>query len=182
MTVIPIIVAYPIENESLIDIKAINSKCNLNQGIDFSKSIPHITLWMGFVKESELNNLSNEFGKEFKEVSIRSTVSGASLYAGISGSVLSLNVANDEGLALLQNKIHYFFEPFRVMNATYLLMNNVTVDYINSFFNKSLEQYEPHITIGFSEVLHPFKIREINFQEPKIFLAGNNCTCIEVID
>lgn len=182
MKVIPIIVAFPIKGESLEKVHELNEKCNLDKGIDFRFVIPHLTLWMGFVDEAKVSVLKDEFEKVFKNVSTSLVISSLDLFQGVEGTVLSVSISSNRYLELLQNRIHHFFEPFRHLPSSFTNMNEVTINYINGFSEKSLEFYDPHITIGFSDELFELTFDRFRVAEPKMFLAGNNCTCIAHID
>ena len=181
MKVIPVIVAFSIEGETLKIVQCVNLKCNLNLGIDFKVAIPHVTLWMGFVQEKQLSILENEFNRAFKNVELTLNFVGIELFDGVSGKVLSATVSKERSLLLLQNKVYHFFEPHRVKPFTHDKVDELTLNYINSFGEKSLKRYEPHVTLGFSEVCLPMAMGDFIVSAPKIYLAGNNCTCLEVI-
>lgn len=182
LKVLPIIVAFPIDGESLDVLYRLNQKCDLEKGIDFNTSQPHITLWMGFVSEIDALTLKKEFYNVFGNISMKVEVERLELFAGVEGEVLSASIKKSKMLYLLQNRVHHYFEPYRYKPSTYGEMNDTTVHYVNLFYTKSLEKYDPHITVGFSNKLLDLPIDSFVVSEPKIYLAGNNCTCLKVID
>lgn len=180
---IPLIVALEIEksNKNAQLIFDLNKFCNLKKGIDFEIHSPHITLWMGFVDNDDLEILKKSFYKVFYNITIQTKIENAILFNGIEGNVLSLNVKKNMLLETLQNRIHHFFEPYRKQVKAYNAFSYATINYINHFNEKSLDHYNPHITVGFAEKNVDFKPMKIQLSNPKIFLMGNNCTCLEVI-
>lgn len=181
LEITPIIIGFPLEVSLKKELVRFNQNCNPNSGIDFNVHIPHITLWMGFVQNDDLEILRKSFYKVFHNINFQTVIEDALLFNGIEGSVLSLSVLKNKSLDVLQNRIHHFFEPFRKQVKAYESFSIETLKYVNHFHEKSLDQFEPHITVGFFENNIDFKPMKIQLSNPKIFLMGNNCTCLEVI-
>ena len=174
----PIIVAFSMPvliNEKLV---VLNDTCNKNKGIDFNSHIPHLTLWMGFVED--VGQVKKSFYKVFKQIEIEIQIKDASIFTGINGDVLSLNISKNSTLEVLQNRIHHFLEPYRVVGEDEQL-DPETLMYMNNFASKSCLNYDPHITIGYRSELLSFSIEKFKVEEPTMFLAGNKCTCVDVI-
>lgn len=178
---IPIIVGFPIENETLDIVKQLNVDCTRSKGIDFEKVIPHVTLWMGFVSEEDLRFVFDDFYHVFKSVYLELTFDKQEIYSGVNGDVLSLGLICSRSLSTLQNRIHHFWEPYRNKCDDFENFSIETISYINNFESCSLDNYDPHITVGFKSTLSEVSMGNVKVENPKIFLMGNNCTCLEVI-
>jgi 2'-5' RNA ligase len=180
---IPLIVALEIEKsiKNAQIIFDLNKSCMTNKGIDFVIHRPHISLWMGFVEKNELESLQKSFYKVFNNIQLEVQITNAIVFIGIDGNVLSLNIDKTKRLAVLQNRIHHFFEPYRMQVENHKDFSLTTLSYVNQFKDKSLENFDPHITVGFSDKKINIEPFSLNLKNPKIFLMGNNCTCLEVI-
>jgi len=179
--VVPVIIGFSIESDMLSYVKTLNESCNRVDGIDFDSAVPHVTLWMGFVHEKDLHHVFEDYYCVFKNVSLDLKARCIDLFEGINGNVLSLSIINSFELETLQNRIHHYWEPYRIVQNEFQTFNKETVSYVNDFWKNSLSNYDPHITIGFCQ--EKTELNELNFSvnDPKIFLMGNNCTCQQVI-
>ncbi|CAG5085520.1 hypothetical protein [Parvicella tangerina] len=150
--------------------------------IDFTRSIPHITLWMGFIKRTQVGALNLGLKKIFSSSSVKTELGALETYNSEFGNVLSWEVQTTRALYLFQNRIHLFFEPFREICSDYKPLDKQTTNYINTFASKSLDNYSPHITLGFGELIdQPEFDRRLTLRDPKMFTIGNYCTCISEI-
>ena len=134
-----------------------------------------------FIEKKELQSLIFSLNKVFSNINIDVFVNKSDLFVGIEGNVLSLQVEKTRNIELLQNRVHHFFEPYRKISKPNQKFNASTIKYVNSFSKKSLENFDPHITIGFTDQNYTIAPFTLNLRNPKIFLMGNNCTCLEVI-
>ena len=175
----PIIVAFSLPEIAKRELTRLNNNCDKNKGIDFNLHIPHVTLWMGFVED--LKSIEKEFYRVFSSLELEIQIKEQTIFHGVNGDVLSLSLERNRTLEILQNRIHHFFEPFRVHGNQNENLSENTVTYMNDFPNKSCLNYDGHITVGYSSNLAYTTLNKIKVKEPKIFLAGNNCTCLKVI-
>lgn len=161
-----------------------NSLIELNKSMDHSKinlseRIPHVTLWMGFVRTKQVNSLNLGLEKIFQSVSISARFGRIEEFKNQFGSVWSLGIELNRPLYLLQNRVHHFFEPFREVCDHYEGFNETTLEYVNKFPSKSLDNYDPHITIGFGDSCDDLNLgHDLILQDPKMFDMGNFCTCV----
>lgn len=177
----PILIGFPLCEEVFNWVVTENKSTDLEK-INFERQIPHVTLWMGFVRAKQIKSLNTGLQKVFQNISIESDANELQLFAGKFGSVLSLDIRLTRELNLLQNRIHHFFEPFRETGNLEGNLDQDTVEYINNFPKKSLANYEPHITIGFSRSLNERDIQtKMTLKNPVMFAMGNYCTCISCI-
>ncbi|MCB9196952.1 MAG: 2'-5' RNA ligase family protein [Flavobacteriales bacterium] len=177
----PIIIAFGFDCRSEEELKILNRSTQVEKGIDFNEVIPHLTLWMGFIRSSQIESLELSLRKVFYNPLSILKSDGLEIFKGVDGSVLSLNVERTRELELLQNRIHHFFEPFRENVKYYEGMSMNTLEYINNFQDKSLERYDPHVTIGFADSVNGDFSNSLNMQSLSMFEAGNYCTCINRI-
>ncbi len=178
---LPIIIGFPIDGELLPKLVSLNNTCDKEKGVDFDIHIPHITLWMGFIKEEDLNTVIKDFYHIFRSISIALTIEKGQIFSGVNGDVLSFDIAFQRELFTLQNRIFHFWEPYRVVTECYQGFNASTLAYVNDFSEHSLTNYEPHITVGFSSEIIQLNVKKFTVENPEIFLMGNNCTCLKVI-
>jgi hypothetical protein len=82
-------------------------------------------------------------------------------------------------LVQFQSKIHQELEPYRKISiVTSQKLNEQTMDYLNSPVRKSAANFDPHITLGFSNTIPKAKFKPFYLDEINIFEIGNNGTCI----
>lgn len=177
----PIIIGFSLEENLRSQVESFNRSLDRSI-VNLETSIPHVTLWMGFVKKKQLSALHLGLEKIFKNVSILAEVEKLSDFTNEFGTSWSMSLRLNRSLYLLQNRIHLFFEPFRETAEQYGDLNSTTLDYINNFTARSLDNYEPHITIGFGDnfVANPTFL-PVFLKNPDMFEAGNYCTCIKRI-
>ncbi len=179
--VTPILIGFDLSSEPLERVLQLNQELDKTK-VNFGQSIPHVTLWMGFVKSKHLAPLSLGLTKIFHDITLQTMLGELTKFENDLGSVWSWEVKKNRELDLLQNRIHHFFEPFREKCAVYEGLNESSTAYVNDFAQKSLEHYDPHITIGFGD-LKPMELSSlpITLSDPKMFFIGNYCTCREEI-
>lgn len=173
----PILVGFSLPKDLNELIFEINASLDTSK-IDFNNRIPHVTLWMGFVKTKQLASLNLGLRKIFRNISIETDLGSLETFESQFGKVCSWELKNVRPLYLLQNRIHHFFEPFREKSEGYDDFTPETIDYINNFSTKSLDNYSPHITIGFGEECHSQDFEgKVILNDPKMFSIANYCTC-----
>lgn len=174
----PILIGFSLGKDALTMVKAMNQQLDTSK-INFDEQIPHVTLWMGFIKEQQVASLHLGLKKIFQNIEMTVDVKALEKFDSDFGSVFSLGIQMSRALYLLQNRVHHFFEPFRERADQYKDFDAPTLNYINNFKAKSLDNYDPHITIGFGEELSDeCSITQLQLRDPKMFLMGNNCTCM----
>lgn len=177
----PIIIGFSLEKELKSQVQFFNRSLDRSR-INLETCIPHVTLWMGFVKNEQLPALNLGLEKIFRNVFIHTEVEQLTDFTNELGTSWSMSLQLNRSLYLLQNRIHHFFEPFREIGEKYEDCNSITIDYINNFVSKSLDNYSPHITIGFGDSLavNPTFL-PVFLKNPDMFEAGNYCTCVRRI-
>lgn len=177
----PILIGFKLPKSILPAIIDLNQKLELIQ-INFRNCLPHVTLWMGFIPSKQIESLSLGLEKIFKNVEINIDLGTLGVFQSKFGSVLSLELILNRELYLLQNRVHHFFEPFREIAESCDGFDQATVDYVNGFSNKSLDNYTPHITIGFgAKVPEIYMPNTIKLIDPMMFRVGNYCTCESLV-
>lgn len=177
----PILIGFPLDKHVNQEVVRVNQTLGSSQ-IDFNSVIPHVTLWMGFVKTKQIEALNLGLDKIFQNVSIEVQLEKMERYDSKFGLVWSIGINLSRELYLLQNRIHHFFEPFREKATEYNGLSRETIEYINDFSSKSLDHYSPHITIGFGgENVEFHTASKIILKDPKMFKVGNYCTCTKQI-
>lgn len=178
----PVIIALEPELEFQKKIIDLNKGCDRSGGqIDFSMHIPHITLWMGFLRINHIPSLRMGLEKVFYQSKVRLSVSDVSLFEGVAGNVVSIGIQKKRELELLQNRVHHFFEPFRERVLNYQGLDSASLSYVNDFAKKSLAAFDPHITVGFCDRIPGTLDGEFFTSDPLMFEMGNHCTCIRKI-
>ena len=173
----PILIGFEVSGEILEQVLQVNKKMDCSK-IDLSSRVPHVTLWMGFVKTKQIPSLKLGLEKIFQNISITAATGKLESYENEFGSVWSLNIEINRDLYLLQNRVHHFFEPFRELSGEIESLNETTLSYINGFATKSLVSFDPHITIGFGDMQNEINFPEtIELSNPKMFELANYCTC-----
>ena len=136
----PVLVGFALPEELLLEVIRLNGDLDRSR-IDFEQQIPHVTLWMGFVKERQVTPLNLGLHKVFHEVSVQTQVKDLNKFENQFGSVWSIDIQMNRSFHLLQNRVHHFFEPFREHAIDMHGFDQTTVDYINRFESKSLDNY-----------------------------------------
>lgn len=152
--------------------------------------LPHISLAMGVIDKNEILNINEVLQNISQEFSIMN-LNAISIYADIipSGEKVSCyKIENTRQLQLFHEKImnklsHYFtYDVSAEMIHSPQEVEEVTLDWIRNYPKKSsFENFSPHITIGFGEILNinlPIK-----FLASKLALChlGNYCTCKKIL-
>lgn len=177
----PIIIGFPLDEQVNRVIIRVNHALGSSE-IDFNSRIPHVTLWMGFVKTKQIDSLNLGLNKIFQNVSMEVGLKELELFKSQFGLVWSLELELTRSLYLLQNRVHHFFEPFREISDKFNGLSDVTVNYINDFSSKSLDNYSPHITIGMGQKEIDLELdKTIILKDPKMFEMGDFCTCVQLI-
>lgn len=179
--VTPVLVGFEISGKLRTEVLALN-KDLLSKEINFKCHIPHLTLWMGFIYKNQLNSLNLGLRKIFSDIEIEVELNRTEIFPGILGNVLSVSIKENRQLKLLQNRIHHFFEPFRVVVEEFDGLGSPTVNYINKFPIKSLSAYEPHLTIGRSDLRKDLRIKHSKLEVLKMMELGNGAVAISVIE
>lgn len=176
----PVIVGFELPEDLLMKLKSINQL--FDGKIDFEVVVPHISLWMGFIPSKQIGSLNLGLLKIFQNVEMTLSFGETRVYSGDFGKVISTDVILSRSLHLFENRIHHFFEPFRESPEDFGCLDQATVTYLNNFNRKSLDQYDPHITIAFGDRVPVFELpKQFSVRDPRMFLAGNFCTCLSVI-
>lgn len=159
--------------------------------LDKKKCLPHISLCMGCIEESEIPEIKNqldEIASEFSPFHLHTTdLVAENTPAGKKVSVLQIK--NQEDLQRLHETVmkklwkylsydvemSMLFNPPEVNKETLYWIRN----YANNYEDPSL--FDPHITVGLGKTGH-FQT-PISFSASEIALCqlGNYCTCRKVI-
>lgn len=163
-----------------------NDKIVLNK----EKCLPHISLAMGAIEESDLPEASKilqEIASHFRELKLT-----ANSYRGNkipSGDVVSeFTIKKTAELQSLHEMIMTKLRPFLTYDVSIDMVfspptvEEITLCWIKNYAEKSsFENFRPHITVGFGEL--------DNVNAPIVFTAstlalchlGNYCTCRKVL-
>lgn len=184
------VVLFPSE-EMMSEAIKLNKKIALPNQKEFQLNkencIPHITLSMGCVDESNINIIENILLK------ISNKYSKINLFAENFRVQQLCNDKNFIGLELRENfiikKLHQeimnslqqylFYSSSKNMFINPNEINDITIKWVNSWKNKhnNIDSYNPHLSIGIGELIdYQFPIK---FDIDKIAMCqlGNYCTC-----
>ena len=159
--------------------------------LDKEKCLPHISLCMGCIEESEIPEIKNqldEIASEFPPFHLQTTdLTAENTPTGKKVSVLQIK--NQEDLQRLHEtvmkklwkylsydvEVSMLFNPTEVEEETLYWIRN----YANNYEDPSL--FEPHITVGFGTTGHFQTPFSFSASEIALCQLGNYCTCRKVI-
>lgn len=158
--------------------------------------IPHISLSMGCIRSSDIEDLALLTGKIAQEyLPIDLPVKGVATVTTSSGERVSgIDIIKTPALLAMHEEIMNLVNDYAVSEVlpemVYLDSGeeilNFTLNYIGSFASRSsYDYYSPHITLGYGEVKKPEECVKVpdSFRSFNIALChlGNHCTCRKVL-
>jgi len=161
------------------------------QKIDIAdKCLPHISLAMGGLKEKDAEDLfdiTSHIGKEIKNINLAFT--HISQHQNSKGeNINSLEHMQSTALSFLHEKLIEQTRKIlvnKVDSSSFSGEENVTQDSINwvndYFTTHSLENFNPHITLGTGSFTEKFKQFNATFKRLAICHLGNYCTCRTIL-
>ncbi|WOF15916.1 hypothetical protein F1737_03995 [Methanoplanus sp. FWC-SCC4] len=193
------IVFLPPENIMDLSIsinKTLNSLTKESELIlDKKGCLPHISVAMGSIKESDLVSLKDDL----KKISDRylpyfaSIEKFAVVMTSANEKVSGIDLNKDNRIIEIQNDIASALLKYHTGNITEEMVYNnnnpvsqFTLEYSSDYLQKSTgENYSPHITLGNGDVskLNPCPGLPFRFTCNKIAVChlGNNCTCPKIL-
>jgi len=158
--------------------------------LDKESCLPHISLAMGCIDESNIDEIDKILKTSAKETSLgQLTAVGIHIETNKADEKVSvLEIEKTEALQSLHERITKKLSPYFSYNvkADMVLSSSETgestLDWIKNYPEKSsFEKFSPHITIGYGEIN--------NFSFPIIFAVsklalchlGNHCTCRKIL-
>lgn len=155
--------------------------------IDFSRDcIPHLTLGMGCMDDSEVDKLFAEASCDFKAINLKAT--GVVTYRGSSQPVWQLKFERTEELINLHEKVMSEIARCKTAIAEGEMffggrgVSDGTIKYVRDFaLNHSHRDFEPHITLGYGEPASEINLRIYTFKRIAVCHLGNHNTCREIL-
>ncbi|MCP4256405.1 MAG: hypothetical protein GY774_02635 [Planctomycetes bacterium] len=158
--------------------------------LDKENCLPHISLAMGCIEEKDIGKIDEILKTITKETTLGQLNStGIHIGTNTAGEKVSLlEIEKTEALQSLHEEVMHELVPYFSydVRAEMLLSlsetNESTLDWIKNYPEKSsFENFFPHITIGYGEIIN-FSF-PIKFNVPKLALChlGNHCTCRKVL-
>ena len=158
--------------------------------LDKASCLPHISLAMGCIDESNINEVDTILKTTAKQTSLgQLTAAGIHIETNRAGEKVSvIAIEKSEALQSLHEEVMHRLAPYFSydVKAEMVLSSEETcqstLDWIKNYPEKSsFEKFFPHITIGYGEIE--------NFSFPIIFSVsrlalchlGNHCTCREIL-
>jgi 2'-5' RNA ligase len=153
------------------------------------EAIPHITLWMGIVKQEDVQTLAKLIRPLFQIGTLQMAGYAVVSNPDSTKNVVSCNVQLSPELFMLHSKIGKLFGQFRCEVPARKEMfygegiSESTLHYFSSFSEKHTNSnYSPHITLGMAESAtlpenSPI-ISEIALAKAGIYAVSNGCTCV----
>ena len=179
-----------IPERQIIDqaIEAARKYCDYDRlPLEFSSTIPHISLMMLIVKIERLELLIQELGDLITNdlvLTLDLKIEKSSYSINSNGMLLSSwNVEKDETLISVHSDIFQLYASYhqeeiensKVSNSEILAYSGMK--YVREFRTKhSLENYEPHITLGYGLVESQPKAI-FNASKIGIYQMGEHCSC-----
>jgi 2'-5' RNA ligase len=158
--------------------------------LDKENCLPHISLAMGCIDESDIDEIYKILKRAAKESSLEQLsavcVHTESNQAGEKISVFeiekteALQSLHEEVLKRLSPYFSYTVKADMVLSSSET--SESTLDWIKNYPEKSsFEKFSPHITIGYGEI-NNFSF-SIKFTVSKLALChlGNHCTCRKIL-
>ena len=146
------------------------------------QNLPHISLLMGGIKRSQLNDINEKLQKIAANNSIFKLNVAIIQYKN---ECSSLDIVNIPVLQQLHENLVYQMQDILIypVEANMLSTNErveiSTLNWINSYLeNNSFQKFWPHITLGFGQLPPQVEIPEyIICDKLAVFQLGNHCTC-----
>lgn len=153
--------------------------------LDKERCLPHITLAMGCLKEEEMREVDNvlkDTAKSFTPIKLRIIPS--------KGVKAWFRIEKNGEIEELHGSVMKNMGPFFSYDVTKDMLykekdeeiHDVTIHYIKNFSREhSLENYEPHITVGHGDM--DIEVPSFEFEAGELALChlGSFCTCRKVL-
>lgn len=166
--------------------RRINSSSEGDIVLDEEKCIPHITLAMGCIKETDLEKVQKilkEVASSFKSIPLKT-------FPVKKEELSSVRIEKKRDIELLHEIVMIRLSHFLANKATSEMfssfegeeVNDITLEYVKKFsINACFENYAPHITVGYGPA--NIEIPSFDFTSSTIALChlGNFCTCRKVL-
>ena len=158
--------------------------------LDHSRGIwPHITMTMAIIPRNRLEELILELEKISLKSRLGLSFSEAYLQSISDGrSIAGWNISPHEELRKLHRRLHIHLQNYSEfvpeIEALYFseARDPQTLDFIKNYnATSALENFKPHITLGFSEQVEMPAQSHFKTQFLGLFQLGNYCTCRELI-
>jgi 2'-5' RNA ligase len=187
------IVLLPTQEMTDIAIEAnrrLTPQCGKKIVLDRDNCLPHISLTMGCLDESDLPaaaDILNDIAEELRLPELQ--VTGIQASTNAAGQIVSVfEVRNITELQSLHEEVMGTFAPYLSQDVTKDMLHDPaeaaesTLLWIKNYrANSSFEKFFPHITIGYGELSGG--TFPITFTQSRLALChlGNHCTCRKVL-
>jgi 2'-5' RNA ligase len=158
--------------------------------LDKESCLPHISLAMGCINESNIDDIDNILNLIAKQTALGKLIAvGIHIQSiGEGEKVSAFQIEKTEALQSLHIEVMQRLSPyFSYEVKTEMLVcssevNESTLDWIKNYpKNSSFEKFSPHITIGYGEINNlsfPVKFAVSQFS---LCQLGNECTCRKIL-
>lgn len=154
-----------------------------------TRNLPHISLLMGCLNQSEIEDVTSRLEAIVKEHSILDLwIDGIKTDKTDRRVIASFEIGRSKELLSLHESIVSSIRPFLSQDATEddiadpPPVEQSTLQWINHFFPRAcFKNFWPHITLGFGNTSGSFKPIQFFASRLAICHLGNHCTCAAIL-
>lgn len=166
--------------------RGLSQKLNNGQKVFLNgKRLPHLTLWMGAVRTDDLNFLKEWTRTVDLKIILHHPQINRLKSASKNQRLQHLNFEESDLIRTLHKTIHQKTEAFekcpdadKILYAEEVSASTrfYTIDFHESH---SVDNYSPHITLGYGEEELSAPSQEVILEKLGVFLMGDSCTCVK---